>query len=98
MIKYLKEDNFYDEVSEGTVLVDFYADWCGPCKMMGEILESVDANILKVNTDEFQELAMKHGVMSIPTLVLYKDGSEVSKLIGLQSKEDIEDFINQKEK
>lgn len=97
MIKYLKEDNFYDEVSEGTVLVDFYADWCGPCKMMGEILESVDANILKVNTDEFQELAMKHGVMSIPTLVLYKDGSEVSKLIGLQSKEDIEDFINQKE-
>lgn len=98
MIKYLKEDNFYDEVSSGTVLVDFYADWCGPCKMMGEILESVDANILKVNTDEFQELAMKHGVMSIPTLVLYKDGSEVSKLIGLQSKEDIEDFINQKEK
>ncbi|MCX4365337.1 MAG: thioredoxin [Bacilli bacterium] len=98
MIKHLKEDNFYDEVSKGTVLVDFYADWCGPCQMMGEILENIDANILKVNTDEFGEIAQKHGVMSIPTLVLYKDGSEVDKMIGLQSKEDIEDFISQKGK
>ncbi len=94
MIKYLKEDNFYEEVEKGITLVDFYADWCGPCQKMGEILETVDVNVLKVNTDEFQELAIKHGVMSIPTLVLYKDGSEVDKRIGLQSRDEIMEFVN----
>ena len=96
MIKYLKEENFEDEVKTGVVLVDFYADWCGPCRRMGEVLETMeDVNILKVNTDEHNELAASFGVMSIPTLILFKDGSEVGKLIGLQSEEDIENFINQ---
>lgn len=95
MIKYLKsEDEFLDLTSNGNVLVDFYADWCGPCKIMGEILESVDGNIVKVNTDTFPRLAQKFGVMSIPTLILFKDGSEADKLIGLQSKNDIIEFIN----
>ncbi len=93
MIKYLKEDQFYEEVEKGITLVDFYADWCGPCQKMGEILETVDVNVLKVNTDEFQELAIQHGVMSIPTLILYKDGSEVDKRIGLQSREEILEFV-----
>ena len=53
MIKYLKEDNFHDEIKNGTILVDFFAEWCGPCKMMGRVLEDVDFNILKVNTDEY---------------------------------------------
>lgn len=95
MIKYLKsEEEFLDLTSNGNVLVDFYADWCGPCKIMGEILESVDGNIVKVNTDTFPRLAQKFGVMSIPTLILFKDGSEADKLIGLQSKNDIIEFIN----
>ena len=95
MINYLKsEEDFLDLISDGNVLVDFYAEWCGPCKIMGEILESVDGNIVKVNTDTFPRLAQKFGIMSIPTLILFKDGSEADKLIGLQSKNDIIEFIN----
>lgn len=95
MIKHLKnEEDFLNLTGSGKVLVDFYAEWCGPCKIMGEILETVDAEILKVNTDEFPNLAQKFGVMSIPTLILFKDGSESNKMIGLKSKDEILDFIN----
>lgn len=95
MIKHLKnEEDFLNLTGSGKVLVDFYAEWCGPCKIMGEILETVDAEVLKVNTDEFLNLAQKFGVMSIPTLILFKDGSESNKMIGLKSKDEILDFIN----
>ena len=75
MIKYLKDENFEEEIQTEKVLVDFYADWCGPCKMMGEVLETMDGiDILKINTDEHEDLAMRFGVMSIPTLILFKNG------------------------
>jgi thioredoxin 1 len=97
MIKHLdKEENFVNEIQADKILVDFYAEWCGPCKMIGQIFESMEDEIevLKVNTDEFPDLAQKFGVMSIPTVILFKNGSEVDKFIGLRSKEEILEFIN----
>lgn len=93
MIKYLENNDLDKLIGDGVYLVDFYADWCGPCKMLGSVLESMDLNIIKVNTDKFPELATKFGVMSIPTVVIYKDKEEKTKFIGFRSKEDIEDII-----
>ena len=96
MIKHLKDEDFKDLVKEGKVLVDFYAEWCGPCKMMGEVLETFeDVNIIKVNTDEHTDLALSFGVMSIPTLILFKDGKEADKMIGMHDRTELENFINQ---
>lgn len=98
MIKYLnKSEVFEEEISNGNYLVDFYADWCGPCKMISPVLESLtDVNVIKVNVDEFGEVANKYGVMSIPTLIYFKDGVESSKAIGFKNKAEIEELIKQK--
>lgn len=86
------KDNFKDTVSQGVSLLDFWAPWCGPCKMQLPIVEELatelqgTATIAKVNVDEEPELASQFGVMSIPTLILFKDGQPVDKLVGLQSK------------
>lgn len=93
MIKYLNNEKLEDLITDDITIVDFYADWCGPCKMLGTVLENLDYNIIKINTDTHQELAQKFGVMSIPTVLIYKNGKECSKFIGFRSKEEIENII-----
>lgn len=96
MIKILEEkDNFDDIISSGKWLVDFYADWCGPCRMLLQVLEKVDfIDILKVNVDSFPEIAKSFGVMSIPTVFYLNDGDIVDKRIGLQTIEDIKASVD----
>ena len=96
MIKKLNNQNFTDEVLNisNTVLVDFYADWCGPCKMISPIVDEIsfersDVSVCKVNVDENTTLAEKYNVMSIPTLIVFKNGKETTRLIGYKSKEAI---------
>ena len=96
----ITKDNFKSEVLEhkGTVLVDFWADWCGPCRMLSPIIDEVAAEnpgikVGKINVDEQQELSAQFGIMSIPTLLVFKDGKKISESIGLIPKEQIEKMI-----
>lgn len=101
MEKVFTTENFDTEVlqAEKPVLVDFYADWCGPCKMMAPLVEKVAedwegrAVVGKLNVDENSEIAMRYRVMSIPTLILFKNGEAAGKLIGVQSREALEGLL-----
>ena len=90
MIKHLDNKEDFNNFIKERVLVDFYADWCGPCKMLAPILEKVDnIDILKVNVDAFPDLAANYGIMSIPTLILFENGKEIKKEIGFKTLEEI---------
>ena len=92
--------NFEEEVlnSDKTVLIDFYADWCGPCKAYSPIVESVAAEnenikVVKINVDNAQDIVIKYQVMSIPTTVVIKDGKEVNRAVGMMSKSDLVEMV-----
>ncbi|RSL33002.1 thioredoxin [Salibacterium salarium] len=96
----VSDQSFADETSEGVVLADFWATWCGPCKMIAPVLEEIDSEmgdqvkIAKLDVDENQETAGKYGVMSIPTLLMFKDGEVVEQIVGFQPKEQLVELIN----
>jgi thioredoxin 1 len=95
------DQSFTSETSSGLVLADFWAPWCGPCKMIAPVLEELDSEmgekvkIVKIDVDENQETAQKYGVMSIPTLIVLKDGEVVDKVIGFKPKEALAELISQ---
>lgn len=99
-VEAVSENEFKEKISTGSVLVDFYADWCGPCKMIAPVLERLaaeytDVRILKVNIDEAGQLAKEQRVMSIPTLVLFREGKESGRLIGVHTEQAIRDLIEE---
>ena len=92
--------NFEETTKEGVSMVDFWAPWCGPCRMIAPVIEELaadfegKANICKVNTDEEQDLAVKYGIRSIPTILFMKNGEVVDQMVGASSKQAFADKIN----
>lgn len=89
------EDDSFKNLIKNRVLVDFYANWCGPCKMLAPELEKTDSTleVVKVDVDEYEDLAREYGVMSIPTLILFDDGKAIKKSIGFIDSKKIQEFI-----
>jgi thioredoxin 1 len=96
----LNEQNFNEEISSGVTLVDFWAEWCGPCQIMLPILDELTtkmegkAKIAKVNVDENPSIAAQFRVMSIPTLIVFKDGQPVEQMVGVQQADALESVLN----
>lgn len=99
-VEHLTDTNFEEAIANGVVLVDFFATWCGPCKMLTPTVEEIGAecdgsfSVYKVDIDECEDTAMDYAIMSVPTLIVFKDGVEAVRMIGVQPKTAILDAIN----
>jgi thioredoxin 1 len=99
LIAYFDDSNFDAKIKEGVFLIDFYADWCGPCRMLTPVLEGVardmqgKVTVAKLDIDKNQKVASAYQVTSVPTMILFKNGKEVGRLVGLRDAEGIKKFI-----
>ncbi len=99
-IKHLTDETFEKEIEKGVALVDFFAAWCGPCRMLTPIIEEVSehfkekATIAKVDIDSEQKIASEYQVTSVPTMILFKNGKEIERLVGLRDVESINELID----
>ncbi len=97
-MNYIKSEKEFDEIiKKDKVIVDFYAEWCGPCKMLSPILEKVSDELkldtYKVNVDEVEDVARRYGIMSIPTVMIFSKGKEVNKHVGYMEEEELKEFV-----
>lgn len=98
MVNEITEKEFSEKISKGKVLVDCYAPWCGPCRMLGPIVEEVakevtDYTFYKLNVDDNEEVAIKYGIMSIPTLLVFDNGELKEQSVGLKNKDELKELL-----
>ena len=97
MIKQIENNEFYEIIKNKRVLIDFYATWCGPCKMLGLVLEKISnenlIDIYKVDVDIFSDLASEYNIYSVPTLIVFEDGKEVKRISGFMNEEELKKWV-----